>query len=186
MSETPPRRFVSAKRRPKEDGRFITGAGHFVADIGRPGMLHVALVTSPHPAARIASVNTSEALAMPGVVDVLTGDVLAAATNPLANAVDTPGVKCYPLANGVARYAGEWIAAVVAESRALAEDAAELVDVEYKSLDHVIDAEEALEPTSPPVHEDHGSNILYRRTFPWGPVAEDFAGQPHELPFKLR
>ncbi len=186
MSETPPRRFVSTKRRPKEDGRFITGAGHFVADIGRPGMLHVALVTSPHPAARIASVNTSEALAMPGVVDVLTGDVLAAATNPLANAVDTPGVKCYPLANGVARYAGEWIAAVVAESRALAEDAAELVDVEYKSLDHVIDAEEALEPTSPPVHEDHGSNILYRRTFTWGPVAEDFAGQPHELPFKLR
>ncbi|MDG2287072.1 MAG: xanthine dehydrogenase family protein molybdopterin-binding subunit, partial [Alphaproteobacteria bacterium] len=182
----PSRRFVSAKRRPKEDGRFITGAGKFVADIVRPGMLHVALVTSPHPAASIRSIATAEALASPGVVAVLTGDELAAGANPLANAVDTPGVQCYSLAHGVVRYAGEWVAAVVAESRALAEDAAELVDVEYEALDYVIDAEQALEPSSPPVHEGHGSNILYRRTFTWGPVADDFAGQPNELSFKLR
>ncbi len=186
MTEHSTRRFVSAKRRPKEDGRFITGTGHFVADVTRPNMLHVALVTSPHAAAKIVSIDTRAALAAPGVAEVLTGNELAALANPLANAVDTPGVKCYPLAAGVARYAGEWVAAIVAESRAEAEDAAELVEVEYQPLPHVIDAEEALDPASPPVHGEHGSNVLYRRTFTWGPVAEDFAGQPHQLSFKLR
>jgi 2-furoyl-CoA dehydrogenase large subunit len=186
MTEQSKRRFVSAKRRPKEDGRFIAGTGSFVADIRRVGMLHVALVTSPYPAARIISIKTADALAAPGVVEILTGAVLAAGVNPLANAVDTPGVRCYPLAHEVTRYAGEWVAAVVAESRALAEDAAEMIEVDYDALDHVIDAEQALEPTSPPVHAGHGSNILYRRTFTWGPVAEDFASQPNQLSFKLR
>jgi 2-furoyl-CoA dehydrogenase large subunit len=186
MTEASARRFVSARRRPKEDGRFIAGAGNFVADITRPGMLHVALVTSPYPAARITSIKTADALAAAGVVEILTGDVLAAATNPLANAVDTPGVRCYPLANGVTRYAGEWVAAVVAESRALAEDAAELVEIDYAPLGHVINAEAALDPASPPVHADHGSNILYQRTFTWGPVDDDFASQPHQLSFRFR
>jgi 2-furoyl-CoA dehydrogenase large subunit len=186
MTGQPARRFVSAKRRPKEDGRFIAGAGHFVADINRAGMLHVALVTSPYPAARITSINVAHAFEIPGVVEILTGETLAAAINPLANAVDTPGVRCYPLAHEVTRYAGEWVAAVVAESRALAEDAAELIEIDYASLDHVINAEEALDPASPPVHAGHGSNILYQRTFTWGPVAEDFAAQPNQLSFKLR
>ena len=186
MTEHSSRRFVSTKRRPKEDGRFIAGAGNFVADISRPGILHVALITSPYPAARILSIKTTDARSAPGVVEVLTGEVLAASVNPLANAVDTPGVRCYPLADGVTRYAGEWVAAVVAETRALAEDAAELVEIDYAPLDHVINAEEALDPASPPVHGDHGSNILYQRTFTWGPVADDFASQPHQLAFKLR
>jgi len=83
-------RYISRKRRPKEDRRFITGAGRYIADIVQPGMKHVALVTSPHPCARIVSIDASAALAKAGVLAVLAGDELAAATLPLMVGVDTP------------------------------------------------------------------------------------------------
>ena len=83
-------------------------------------------------------------------------------------------------------YVGEWVVAVVAETRTLAEDAAELIEIDYEALPFVVDAEEALDPTAPPVHAAHGSNVLYHRTFTWGPVAEDFASQPNQLSFDLR
>src|ERR1700710_1261920 len=120
-------RFVSTNRRVREDRRFVAGQGRFVADVALEGMLHVATLPSPYPAARIVSIDAAAALAMPGVHYVLTGDELAAATDPLMNGLDTPNVRRHPLAVGQARYAGEWVAAVVAESRALAEDALELV-----------------------------------------------------------
>ena len=180
------RRFVSRRRRPKEDGRFIAGRGRFAADVRRPGMLELALVTSPYPAARIVSVNAAAALASPGVHAVLLGPELAAATDPLANPLDTPGVRCWPLADGVVRYAGEWLAAVVADSRYLAEDAAETIAVDYEPLPFVVDAEDALKPEAPVVHAAHGSNVLYRRTFTWGPVADDFAAAAHRLAFRVR
>src|SRR6195256_240236 len=145
-------RFVSTNRRVREDRRFVVGQGHFVADVAAEGMLHVAVLPSQHPAARIVSIDASAALAMPGVRYVLTGDELAAATDPLMNGLDTPNVKRHPLAVGQTRYAGEWVAAVVAESRALAEDATEKVRVIYEPLPFVLSAEEALKPHSPPVH----------------------------------
>ena len=89
---------------------------------------------------------------MPGVHYVLTGDELAAATDPLMNGLDTPKVQRHPLAVGQVRYAGEWVAAVVADSRALAEDALENVHVSYEPLPFVTNAEKALKPDSPPVH----------------------------------
>src|SRR5262249_60993092 len=101
-----------------------------------------------------------------------------AATQPLAAGLDTPQVPRRPLAVDVARYAGEWVAAVVADTRARAEDAAEHVQVIYEPLPFVLDAEEALAPTSPPVHADHGSNTLLDRTFVWGDVEGDFAASP--------
>src|SRR5580692_5060547 len=124
-------RFVSTNRRVREDRRFVAGHGRFVADVALEGMLHVAILPSQYPAARIVSIDTAAALAMPGVHYVLTGEELAAATDPLMNGLDTPKVKRHPLAIGQTRYAGEWVAAVVAESRALAEDAAEHVHVSY-------------------------------------------------------
>src|SRR5262245_46873274 len=114
-------RYIGAKRRTKEDPRFVTGTGRYVADVDLPGMKHVALLASPHPSARIAAIRTDAALAAPGVQCVVTGEELCAATDPLFIGVDAPQVKRYPLANGVVRYAGEWVAAVVADSRALAE-----------------------------------------------------------------
>src|SRR5271168_5346912 len=171
-------RFVSTDRRVREDRRFVAGRGYYVADVALEGMLHVAILPSQHPAARIVSIDASAALAMPGVRYVLTGDELAAATDPLMNGLDTPKVRRHPLAVGQARYAGEWVVALVAETRALAEDAIERVDVIYEPLPFVINAEEALASDSPAVHPAHGSNVLLDRTFVWGEVETHFAESP--------
>ncbi len=179
-------RFVSSDRRVREDRRFVVGRGRFAADIAVPAMRHVALVTSPHPAARIIAIDKSEALAMPGVHCVLDGRELAAATQPLLAGLDTPKVPRRPLAVEVARYAGEWVAAVVADTRALAEDAAELVRVDYEPLPFVLDGEAAYRSGSPIVHADHGSNVLLDRTFVWGEVEKDFAESAHRLSLRLK
>jgi 2-furoyl-CoA dehydrogenase large subunit len=152
MTEHPKFRYVSTDRRVREDRRFVVGKGNFAADIVPAGVKHVALVACPFPAARIVSIDKSAALAMPGVHYVLDGEELAQGTAPLAAGLDTPNVPRRPLAVGTARYAGEWVAAVVADSRALAEDAAELVQVEYEPLPYVLDAEEAY-AGGPLVHE---------------------------------
>jgi 3-oxo-Delta1-steroid hydratase/dehydrogenase large subunit len=178
-------RFVSTNRRVREDRRFVAGHGRFVADVALEGMLHVAVLPSQYPAARIVSIDASAALAMPGVHYVLTGDELAAATDPLMNGLDTPRVKRHPLAVGQTRYAGEWVAAVVAESRALAEDATEHVRITYEPLPFVTNAEDALKPDSPPVHPAHGSNVLLDRTFVWGEVEKHFSESPRHLSFRV-
>jgi 2-furoyl-CoA dehydrogenase large subunit len=179
-------RFVSSDRRVREDRRFVVGKGRFAADIAVPGTRQVALVTSPHPAARIVHIDKSEALAMGGVHCVLDGRELAAATQPLLAGLDTPKVPRRPLAVDVARYAGEWVAAVVADTRALAEDAAELVRVEYQPLPFVLDGEAAYADGSPIVHADHGSNVLLDRTFVWGEIEKDFAESAHRLSLRIK
>ena len=179
-------RFVSTDRRVREDRRFVVGKGRFAADVALPDTKHVAVVTCPHPAARILRIDKSAALALPGVHYVLDGAELAGATSPLLAGLDTPHVPRRPLAVDVARYSGEWVAAVVADTRALAEDAAELVEVEYEPLPFVLDGEEAYAPGSPLVHEAHGSNVLLDRTFVWGEVAQDFADSPHHLSLKVK
>jgi len=187
MSAANPKfRFVSTDRRVREDRRFVAGKGRFAADIALPNLRHVAVVTSPHPAARIVSIDKSAALALPGVHAVLDGRELAGATSPLLAGLDTPNVPRRPLAVDVARYAGEWVVAVVADTRAIAEDAAELVEVEYEPLPFVLDGEEAYRPGSPLVHEAHGSNVLLDRTFVWGEVDKDFAESPHRLSLKVK
>src|SRR5262249_57403240 len=108
-------RFVSTDRRVREDRRFVVGKGRFAADIAEAGRRHGALVRSPPPAARILAIDKAAALATPGVYYVLDGRELAAATQPLLAGLDTPKVPRRPLAVDVARYAGEWVAAVVAE-----------------------------------------------------------------------
>jgi 2-furoyl-CoA dehydrogenase large subunit len=156
-----------------------------VADVKLAHTLHVALVPAQHAAARIVAIDASAALAIAGVHWVLTGAELAAAVEPLMNGLDTPRVRRFPLAVGQARYSGEWVAAVVAETRALAEDAAERVEVTYEPLPYVLDAEEALKPDSPPVHPDHGSNVLLDRTFVWGEVEQHFSQSPRQRSFRV-
>ena len=181
-----PFRFISSDRRVREDRRFVAGKGRFAADVALAGTRHVALVTSPYPAARIAGIDAAAALALPGVHYVLGGRELADATAPLLAGLDTPQVPRRPLAVDVARYAGEWVAAVVADTRALAEDGAELVRVEYEPLPFVLDGEEAFAPGSPPVHAAHGSNVLLDRTFSWGEVEKDFAQSAHRLALRVK
>jgi 3-oxo-Delta1-steroid hydratase/dehydrogenase large subunit len=186
MSEASRHRYVSSDRRVREDRRFVAGKGQFVADVDLPHMRHVALVTCPYAAARIKSIDKRAALAMPGVHYVLDGRELADATLPLMTGLDTPNVPRRPLALDVARYSGEWVAAVVADTRALAEDAAEAIDVEYEPLLFVLDAEKAIKPGAVLVHEAHGSNVLLDNTFVWGEVEKDFAASPRHLSLRVK
>ena len=179
-------RFVSADRRVREDRRFVAGKGRFVADIDLPDTKQVALLTCPHAAARIISIDKRAALAMPGVHYVLDGSELAAATLPLMTGLDTPNVPRRPLAVDIARYSGEWVAAVVADTRALAEDAVEEIDVRYEPLPFVLDAEEAIKPGAVLVHAAHRSNVLLDRTFVWGQVESDFAASPRHLSVRVK
>ena len=178
-------RFVSTDRRVREDRRFVAGKGRFVADINLPNTKHVALVTCPHAAARIRNIDKSAALVMPGVHYVLDGAELAAATLPLMTGLDHPNVPRRPLAHEVARYSGEWVVAVVADTRALAEDAAEAVEIDYEPLPFVLDAEEAL-AGGVLVHEAHGSNVLLDKTFTWGDIDKDFTDSPRHLSLRVK
>lgn len=166
--------FVGKKRRPVEDKRFILGEGTYVADVNFPKMGHIALVSSPHAHAKIVSIKVEKALAMPGVIAVLTGDEIIRNTKHLRQYLDIPSVKWYPLAAGVTRYAGEWVVAVVATERYLAEDAAEQIEIEYERLPFVLDPEKAMETDAPSVHSDHPGNVVWRRKFVWGDVEDDF------------
>ena len=179
-------KYIGRHRRAVEHKRFVTGQGRYAADIQVPGTLHVAIVASPYASARILSIDASAALALPGVHYVLTGEELQAQTDPALPGVDAPKVARYPLAHGVVRYAGEWVVAVVAESRALAEDAAELVQIDYEAMPHVVDPEQAMQDNAPRVHPQHGSNVIFRRKFVWGGVDEDFAAAQHKLSYRVR
>ncbi|MCC7487710.1 MAG: xanthine dehydrogenase family protein molybdopterin-binding subunit [Burkholderiales bacterium] len=174
-------RYIGKHRRAKEHPRFVTGRGRYAADIALPGTKHVAIVASPHASARILAIRADEARSAPGVHCVLTGEEFCAATDSLAIGVDAPAVTRYALAKDLVRYSGEWVAAVVADTRALAEDAAEFVEVDYEPLAHVLDPEAAARPGATLVHPAHGSNVLYHRRFVWGPVEEAFADAAHRL-----
>ncbi|TDC46164.1 xanthine dehydrogenase family protein molybdopterin-binding subunit [Actinomadura sp. KC345] len=168
-------RWVSKPGRVREDKRFVSGRGRYVADITPPGTLHVALVTSPHAHARITGIDVTAAMEVDGVVAVLTGAELAKDTEPLRQYLDVPQVRWRPLADGETRYAGEWVAAVVADSRAVAEDGAERVLVDYEPLPMVLDPEAAREEGAPLVHPAHGTNVMADREFRWGDVDGDLA-----------
>ncbi|HKX43686.1 MAG TPA: xanthine dehydrogenase family protein molybdopterin-binding subunit [Burkholderiaceae bacterium] len=179
-------RYIGRRRRAVEHRRFVTGQGRYAADVQLPGLLHVAIVASPYASARIVSIDASAALALPGVHAVLTGEDMNSQVEPMLPGVDAPAVQRHPLACGVVRYAGEWVVAVVADSRALAEDASELVEVQYEPTPHVVDTATALAPQSPLVHPAHGSNVILQRKFVWGEVDTHFAAAAHRLSYRVQ
>jgi carbon-monoxide dehydrogenase large subunit len=146
----------------KEDQRFIRGKGNYVDDISLPGMLHLELLRSPYAHARINSIDTSRAAALPGVVAVITGEALAAhglAWMPTLSA-DTQAV----LATDKVRFQGQEVAGVIAESAYVAKDALELIDVEYEPLPAVVTPQQALESDAPVIRDDkegQTSNAIY-------------------------
>jgi carbon-monoxide dehydrogenase large subunit len=156
-----------------EDARFLGGHGRYVADLTRPGLLHVAFVRSPHAHALIRGIDATRARARAGVIACVTGQELARHLPPVRAESRMRGYRVtdYPaLAHEKVRFAGEAVAAVVAESRYRAEDAAEDVDVDWEPLDVVHDAEAALSEGSRLVHEAAGTNGLVARTFTHGEV----------------
>jgi aerobic carbon-monoxide dehydrogenase large subunit len=135
-------RFAGSSVRRVEDPRLLTGRGTFVDDVVRPGMLHACFVRSPLARARIVDVDTSEAGALPGVGAVFVAGDLNPGVHDLWFSVDgqqSPRVPLPPLAEGEVRFVGDPVALVVAASRYVAEDAAELVFVDYEPLPPVVD-----------------------------------------------
>lgn len=179
-------RYIGRRMPVREDRRFVRGRGRYINDLSFPGMLHLAVTPAPVAHARLLSVDTSEARAMPGVVAVLTGADLPKWMEPIPQELDLPDLIWYPLALDRIRFAGEWAAAVVATSRAAAEDAAELVRLEYEELPPVVDPEAALAPEAPILHERHGSNVAWNETYTWGEVDETFAAADHVFEYGFR
>jgi carbon-monoxide dehydrogenase large subunit len=169
-------RYVGAPIRRTEDPRLLTGNGEYAADRKPDRALHVAFRRSEQSHARIVRIDTAKAQTAAGVVAIFTADDMAANCKPvipfsrMANYCATPIV---PLASKKVRYVGEAVVAVVAESRYLAEDALELIDIEYEPLDAVADAELAASPGAPLLHEEAGTNILIAREFKKGDVRAD-------------
>ncbi|MGH9579552.1 MAG: hypothetical protein ACRD2R_01055, partial [Terriglobales bacterium] len=147
----------------KEEARLLRGQGKFVDDYKIQGMLYLRMVRSPFGHARVKSVDVSQAEAHPGVVCTLTGAEVTGMVQPFIEIGPPPGGKIldYPMAADHARYQGEPVAAVIAETQLAAEDAAELVSVDYEALDPVIDAEAALQDKSI-LHPSSGTNVVWQ------------------------
>jgi carbon-monoxide dehydrogenase large subunit len=146
----------------KEDERFIRGKGNYVDDISLPGMLHLELLRSPFAHARIGSIDTSRAEALPGVVAVVTGELMA--QHNLAWMPTLSGDTQAVLATDKVRFQGQEVAAVVAESAYIAKDALELIDVEYEPLPAVTSPQQAFEDDAPLIRDDkegQASNLIY-------------------------
>lgn len=159
--------------------RLAQGAGRYVDDIVLPRMLHVAFVRSPHAHARIASIDTAAAADVQGVVRILTGRDIAEVCTPwVAVLAHLKGMKSAPqhaVAVERATWAGEPVAAVVADSRAAAEDGVALVEVEYEPLPVTVDMETALEDETPVIHESLGDNLAFTRLHEEGEIDAAFA-----------
>jgi 2-furoyl-CoA dehydrogenase large subunit len=175
-----PRKFTGTPVTPRvEDTPLLTGHGRFLDDLDPlPGALAAAIVRSPHPHARIRGVDTGRALAAPGVAAVIGPADVEAGLRPFPLSVKAP-MPYRAAATDRARFVGEPVAVVVATDRYLAEDAAELVDVDYETLPVVTGTEAALAPDAPRLHEDADSNVATDRTFSFGPVDEAFATADH-------
>jgi aerobic carbon-monoxide dehydrogenase large subunit len=174
-------RYVGSDVRRKEDAELITGTARYTDDISVPGMLWMHLVRSPFAHARIRSLDLSGALAMEGVVAAFSGQDLEWAGPllmawPVAEGIHNP--PHWPLAKDKARYQGDGVAVVVAESRGVAADAAEAVDVDYEPLPAIVDMEKALAEGAPLVHDEIGTNRSYTWTNTNGDVDKVFSHAP--------
>ena len=164
----------------KEDNRLLRGRGKFIDDIRLHDMLYLKFVRSPYAHARVTSLDTAAAEALPGVICTLTGAEIAHQTNPFIEIGPDPfaRIKDYPLAVSKVRYQGEPVAAVIATSPQIADDAAELVQVDYESLEVVVDGEEALKD-SVLLHEEAGTNRVWRGIFEYGDIEKAFREAAH-------
>ncbi len=179
--------FIGERRRRQEDPRFLTGRGKYVADIALRGMLHAAILRSPHAHARIRSLDLGRARGHPGV----TAAFVAADLGEMGRVLPPgqyPGLRAkgFPvLAADKVRYVGEAVAVLLAESRYVAEDALELAAVEYEPLAPVQDFEGALADGAPLVHEDVERNLAARVVLQTGDVEAALRRAAHVLEARL-
>ena len=173
------RLFGSGIRR-REDPRLITGQASYTDDIKLTGMVHAAILRSPHAHARIRSIDTDAAKQAPGVLAVYTGADTEGVLNPMPCAwvipdSDVKVVAYPPIAKDIVRYVGDAVAVVVAEDRYQAEDALELINVDYEPLPAVVNPEAALQPGAPQLHEDAPNNQAFHWVAAGGDTDAAFA-----------
>jgi carbon-monoxide dehydrogenase large subunit len=182
MTGTVPMIGASVPRR--EDRRLLIGRGRYLDDLDLPDALAVAFLRSPHPHARIQRIDVSAALAMPGVVAAFTGADLAPIQRPLAPKVLHPDLVDFPrlpMPPHEVHYVGEPVAVVVADTRYLAEDALELIDIDYEELPSVGSTAVALAENPPLAHADAESNIAVRLRQRSGTPEDALRTAPHRL-----
>jgi CO/xanthine dehydrogenase Mo-binding subunit len=177
-------RYIGKSVNRVEDPALVSGSAQFIDNLSLPGMLHCAILRSPHPHARIVRVDASKALALDGVEAVVSGEDFARWCNP--NYTAPEGWGTYSMAVDKARYVGEPVAAVAASSRYVAEDALELIEVEYEVLPPLPDAEAAIAPGAPLLHPERGSNVMLERNYTWGEVDRVFAEADRVVQRKFR
>jgi carbon-monoxide dehydrogenase large subunit len=174
--------FVGARLKRPDDPRLLTGRGRYVDDLALPRLLHAAFVRSPHAHARVLHVDVERARAAPGVVGVLTGREAAALCRPYRGVLHHyRGMKTgamLPLAVDRVRCVGEPVVAIAAAERAAAEDAAELVRVDYEPLPAVLDVDAALAPGAVVIHPELGDNLIYETRLGGGDAAAELARAP--------
>ena len=159
-----------------EDPRLLTGKGKYIDDIDLPNMAHAAVLGSAYAHARVKSIDVSKAEKLPGVILVFTAKDAAEQTAQVAS-FSSPPVPQYCMAIDKIRHVGEVVAAVVAEDPYIAQDAIDLIEVEYEPLPPNVDPEKAIHATGDAVlHPERGpTNCAYDQEFKFGPVDEDFA-----------
>jgi 2-furoyl-CoA dehydrogenase large subunit len=169
-----------------EDAALLTGRGRYIDDLGvPPGTLHAAILRSSHAHANIRAINTKAAAAAPGVAAVITGAEVAALSAPLVPVLRAP-LEGWPIAVGRVRYMGEPVAVVVAADRYLAEDALDLMEIDYDPLPALVDPLAALAPDAPILHDKLGCNVASDRTFRYGDPDAAFAAAPHRIAVDIR
>src|SRR5271170_6994714 len=162
MTDAAASTYIGQPLRRREDFKFITGKGRYVDDIKVPGMLHVAILRSPHAHANIKRVDLAVARAAPGVRLVLSGADFAGKIGPIVPNWIMPGTKVPErpvVAIDRVRFVGECVALVVAQTQALAYDAVDLIEVEYDALPAVVDEEQAIRDDAPQLHESVPNNV---------------------------
>src|SRR5215469_10335438 len=192
MTRIAAQRYTGTSVKRSEDARILTGSGRYIDDVKLPGMLHAAFVRSPLAHGRVLAVDVTAAQALSGVVAVLTGADLDAMTvrgpDPLLVFIGMGGngPEYTLLATDKVRFVGDPVAVVIAESRYVAEDGCELVEVDYEDLPPVASAVLALEAGSPPVFANLGDNIVgpHKRS-EFGDVAGTFAGADRVAEFRV-
>jgi carbon-monoxide dehydrogenase large subunit len=191
-------RFIGQSLPRKEDRRLLRGVGQFIADIVLPRMLHVAFLRSGTPHARIEAIDVSRALSLPGVVDILTGADVRGFLAPVPgmqnrppkqwreaveHSIDIPDQPV--LAVDKIRHVGEGIAVVIAESRHVAEDAVQLIDVRVADIESIGGIDDALREGAPKVHDHLPSNTVAKFRVRKGDAEAVLAAAPHRLQYRF-
>ena len=178
-------RYVGAEVLRSEDPRLLTGHGRYIDDIVLPDMVHAVFVRAEYAHARVTAIDAAEARTLPGVHAVLTlaelGEPYAEKlmVQPYPSPAFAQDIRSYPLAKDEVCYVGEPIAVVVADTRHIAEDAADLVEVHYEELPAIVDCRQALEADAPTAHLDTPDNLAGSLAVGFGDVEEAFENAPH-------